>query len=93
MGDAEDQGKIQQWVVEVCQELGLRLENGDDDFFAAGGTSLTAFRLIGRVEEEFGEESLPPDDLFSRSSVREIAATIRGSRLWIGTMNEPRNGS
>jgi acyl carrier protein len=87
MDNSIDQQQSQQWVVAVCQELGLRLERGEDDFFEAGGTSLTAARLIGRAEKEFGEDSLLPDELFSRSTVREIAATLQQSRSRIGTNN------
>jgi hypothetical protein len=72
-----DQQRFQQWVVKVCQELGLPLAEADDDFFRAGGNSLTAAQLIERAEEEFGEDSLPPEDLFTGSSVREMAATLR----------------
>ncbi|MDN3356403.1 chlorinating enzyme [Actinomadura sp. DC4] len=43
----------------------------------AGGTSLTAARLIERAEAAFGEGSLPPDALFDGSSVRDIVTVIR----------------
>ncbi|MBF6330032.1 acyl carrier protein [Nocardia transvalensis] len=67
---------IEQWVRQTCADLGLPVEGADADFFAAGGTSLTATRLIARVEERFGEDALPPEDLYERSSLTEIAATI-----------------
>lgn len=57
-------------------ELGVQLENADSDFFEAGATSLTAVRLIARVEASFGEDALPPDDLFEKSRVRDIAENI-----------------
>jgi acyl carrier protein len=76
MDDGADRQRFQQWVVEVCREMGLPLENADDDFFDAGGNSLTAARLIERAEEEFGEDSLPPEALFESSSVGEIAAVL-----------------
>lgn len=87
MDNAIGQQQSQQWVVQVCRELGLLLERGDDDFFEAGGSSLTAARLIDRAEEEFGEDSLPPDELFHRSTVREIAAILLQSRSRIGPGN------
>ncbi len=68
---------IQSWVLRTCLELGLQIEETDDDFFAAGGTSLTAVKLIDRVEREFGEDSLPVDDLFSQSTVHDIASSIQ----------------
>ncbi|WP_433174892.1 acyl carrier protein [Actinoallomurus sp. CA-150999] len=73
------QADLQQWVIGVGRELGLSLQNGDDDFFDGGGDSLDAVRLIERAEEEFGADALPPDDLYSGSTVREIAATLSRS--------------
>lgn len=73
------QQQIEEWVVQVLRDLGLAVTGADDDFFAVGGTSLTAMRFIARVEERYGEGSLPPDDLYERSSVREIAASVRSN--------------
>ena len=67
---------IERWVVENCRDLGLAVDGGDADFFEAGGTSLTAIKLISRAEAEFGEDSLPPEDLFEESSIRNISQTI-----------------
>lgn len=68
--------ELERWVIDVCAELGVPLENADSDLFEAGATSLTAARLIARVEARFGEDALPPDDLFEQSTVRAIAASI-----------------
>jgi len=76
MTDSNSQEKTELWVIEVCQELGLRVEAADGDFFEAGGNSLTAMKLIAKAEDRFGEDALPPDDLFAQSTVREIAASI-----------------
>jgi acyl carrier protein len=75
----DDLDDIQAWVVATCQELGLNVDAGSD-FFRAGGSSLTAVKLIARAEESFGEDSLPPDDLFSDSGIREIAESIARNR-------------
>jgi FkbM family methyltransferase len=48
----------------------------DLDFFESGGNSLTAVRLIARVEEIFGENALSPDTLFETSQLGELAAAI-----------------
>ncbi|MFC7896893.1 acyl carrier protein [Streptomyces sp. NPDC057381] len=72
--------EIETWVMDTCRELGLLVEQPGDDFFAQGGNSLTAVRLIAKAEERFGEDSLPADDLFDRSSVEEIASTILANR-------------
>ncbi|WP_445397658.1 acyl carrier protein [Streptomyces sp. LE64] len=70
------QEELEQWVLSACRDIGLGAEDADSDFFGAGGTSLTAIRLIAKAEEGFGEDALDPEDLFARSSIREIAATI-----------------
>lgn len=74
-------GDIERWVVATCRELGVELDGPDGDFFEAGGTSLAATRLIARAEARYGQDALPPDDLFAESGVRAIAAAIgRNSR-------------
>ncbi|MFH9180235.1 acyl carrier protein [Streptomyces albogriseolus] len=72
--------EIEAWVMDTCRELGLLVEEPGDDFFAGGGNSLTAVRFIAKAEERFGEDSLPADDLFDRSTVKEIASTILANR-------------
>jgi acyl carrier protein len=72
--------EIETWVLDSCRELGLLVEGAEDDFFTTGGNSLTAVRLIAKVEDRYGEDCLPPDDLFERSSVGQIAATILANR-------------
>lgn len=59
----------------------LRVEeiSATDDFFALGGTSLKSVRMVLEVDEEFGENVLPPDQLFVSSRFDEIAAVIRGN--------------
>ncbi|MFJ5985339.1 acyl carrier protein [Lentzea sp. NPDC092896] len=70
---------VQAWVLAACQDLGLNVD-ADSDFFRAGGSSLTAVKLIARAEETFGEDSLPPEDLFGNSGIREIAESIVRNR-------------
>ncbi|GLW70763.1 hypothetical protein Kpho02_30620 [Kitasatospora phosalacinea] len=74
--DRPDAQALQEWVSDACRGLGLDLPDPENDFFESGGTSLTAIRLISRAEEVFGEDALPPEDLFAHSTVREIAAAI-----------------
>jgi acyl carrier protein len=50
-----------------------------DDFFALGGTSLKSVRMVLEVDEAFGENVLPPDQLFVGSRFDEVAAIIRRS--------------
>lgn len=75
-GMGKGMGRIDAWVVTVCRDLGLPVAGVGDDFFALGGSSLTAIKLMARAEEEFGEDALPPEDLFERSALSDIAATI-----------------
>ena len=77
MSDTVTQTELELWVIEACRTLGLRVTSADDDFFEAGGSSLTAMKLISRAEEEFGEDSLDPEDLFAQSVVRDIATNIK----------------
>ncbi|MFD8011478.1 phosphopantetheine-binding protein [Streptomyces sp. NPDC058955] len=73
---------LQAWVIDECKQLGLRVTAASDDFFEAGGTSLTAVKLMERAEREFGDDSLPADELFTTSKISEIVASIqRHSKL------------
>lgn len=79
MTDADDLGKLELWLLTTCQGLGLQVTTPEEDFFEAGGTSLKAVRLINRIEEEFGEDALPPEDLYAQSSIHEIALRVQRS--------------
>lgn len=70
------QEELEQWVLTTCRGLGLLVESADDDFFEAGGNSLSAIRLIAQADEAFGEDVLSPEDLFARGVVRDVAASI-----------------
>lgn len=48
-----------------------------DDFFDLGGTSLKSVRMVLEVDEAFGENVLPPDQLFVGSRFDEVTAIIR----------------
>lgn len=80
MSDTPDNQQVEAWLIGMCQELGLNVAAAEDDFFATGGTSLSAMKLIDRVEETFGEDALPPDDLFADSSIRALASVIDHNR-------------
>lgn len=81
-------GKIEVWLVNTCRELGLRVENTGSDFFEAGGTSLSAIRLIAKAEEHFGEDALPPEDLFAQSRITDIATCIQRNSKHINALTE-----
>jgi aryl carrier-like protein len=51
-------------------------EHSDDDFFALGGDSLAAVRLLGRLREHWGER-VPVANLFAVPTLEEMAAAMR----------------
>ncbi|MFD2467727.1 FkbM family methyltransferase [Amycolatopsis silviterrae] len=50
-----------------------------DDFFDLGGTSLRSVRMVLEVDEAFGPDVLPPDQLFEGSRFDQVVAIIRGN--------------
>ncbi len=59
--------------------LGVRPVGVDDDFFALGGHSLKAIRLLNDVEREFGLD-MRAGVLFEASTIRQFAARLRDRR-------------
>jgi hypothetical protein len=76
MNDEDRVAAIERWLVGACRELGVQVQNAESDFFEAGGSSLTVVKLLARVEDRFGEEALPAEDLFAESRLREMAHRI-----------------
>jgi amino acid adenylation domain-containing protein/thioester reductase-like protein len=56
----------------VLEQPGL---GPDDDFFAHGGDSLSALRLLARLRESMGH-SIPVRELFDRSTARKLAESL-----------------
>ncbi|MFD8009787.1 amino acid adenylation domain-containing protein [Streptomyces sp. NPDC058955] len=59
----------------VSELLGVPLPQGEDDFFALGGDSLTAVQLLSAVSKEFGV-SIPLERVYADSTLLGITATI-----------------
>jgi amino acid adenylation domain-containing protein len=70
------QGDAEQWLAALWQDL-LDVQDvaRDDDFFALGGNSLTATRLVAAVRREFGDE-LPLAALFGNPTIAALAARL-----------------
>nr|QEO74755.1 condensation domain-containing protein [uncultured bacterium] len=56
--------------------LGVRSVGVDDDFFALGGHSMLAVRLMAQVHKEFNR-SLPLSTLFQKATVAKLASMLR----------------
>ena len=76
MSHEDGAAAVERWLVDTCRELGVPVEGAENDFFEAGGSSLTVVKLLARVEERFGEEALSAEDLFAESRLREMASRI-----------------
>ncbi|WP_067716001.1 amino acid adenylation domain-containing protein [Nocardia yamanashiensis] len=73
-GEMEPAGAI---AVAMAAVLSLLSVGPDDDFFAAGGHSLTAVRLVGRLRRAGMEVVL--DDVFEARTPRALASRIAGA--------------
>jgi acyl carrier protein len=56
----------------------------NDDFFALGGDSLSAMRLVGRVCSGFGV-ALSLRDFYSASTVSDLASLVQAIQFATGT--------
>ncbi|HEY0641759.1 MAG TPA: phosphopantetheine-binding protein [Pseudonocardiaceae bacterium] len=56
--------------------FGTGITDPDADFFALGGTSLTAVKFLARVEDRFGEDALLPETLYEDARLGALAAAI-----------------
>ncbi|MEM8930913.1 MAG: amino acid adenylation domain-containing protein, partial [Acidobacteriota bacterium] len=72
--------ETEQVLAELWSEaLGTDAVGLDDDFFALGGHSLIAVRLISRLRERLGVE-LPVRDIFERSRLIDLADAVDAAR-------------
>ncbi|KYF72785.1 hypothetical protein BE15_02750 [Sorangium cellulosum] len=69
--------EIESRLAGIWRELfGGNVLRPDADFFELGGNSLTAVRLLSRIEDSFGADVLAPDDIFTASRLDDMAAAI-----------------
>ena len=71
-----EQGLARIW----CDVLGTDVIGIDDDFFALGGHSLNATRVVARVRDSFGVE-LSLRDLFSQPTIFALASAIDSAHV------------
>ncbi|MEU1697392.1 acyl carrier protein [Streptomyces hirsutus] len=63
-------------LVEIFRDvLGLPDLTADTDFYEAGGDSLTAFQITGRLEEALGAE-VPVSLVFAYPTPRDLAEVV-----------------
>ncbi|MBQ0826675.1 acyl carrier protein [Streptomyces tagetis] len=63
-------------LVDIFREvLGLPDLTEDTDFYEAGGDSLTAFQITGRLEEILGEQ-VPVSLVFAYPTPRDLAEVV-----------------
>jgi FkbM family methyltransferase len=75
--DLEPQSAAEQRLAGIWRDIfGISEITVESDFFELGGNSLTAVRLIARVEEAFGQDVLAPDVLFETGKLGALAAAI-----------------
>jgi acyl carrier protein len=60
--------------------LGVTKTGPEDNFFDLGGTSLTAIKLLQRVEKTFGADVLSPDALYGDPRLGAVARVIDQAR-------------
>ncbi len=82
-GLASPRNEVERWLFDQCEELiGVELVGMSDNLFEAGGTSLMAAQLIGRIRRQFGAE-VPLICVFEHPTIEALAAHL-GGRLATG---------
>jgi amino acid adenylation domain-containing protein len=77
-GLTSPRNEVERWLLGQSQELlGVELVGVSDNLFEAGGTSLMAAQLIGRIRRQFGAE-VPLVRVFEHPTIEALAAHLGG---------------
>jgi amino acid adenylation domain-containing protein len=75
-GAIEPSGRYEELIAEVWAEvLDRRRVGADDDFFALGGHSLVALRVVARLKRELGL-AVPTREVYRHPRLRDLAAYV-----------------
>ncbi|MCG8925095.1 non-ribosomal peptide synthetase [Lentzea sp. CC55] len=75
------EGEFEQFIARVWAEvLGRDAVNADDDFFALGGHSLVALRVVSRVKKTFGLK-MSPRDVYRHPRLTDLARHVESLRV------------
>ena len=75
------EGEFEQFIAQVWAEvLGRDAVNADDDFFALGGHSLVALRVVSRVKKTFGLK-MSPRDVYRHPRLTDLARHVESLRV------------
>ncbi|MGE7386871.1 non-ribosomal peptide synthetase [Streptomyces sp. NPDC004126] len=75
----EPDGPVEKLIADVWAEaLGRDRISADDDFFALGGHSLIALRLVSRIKKELGVR-LPVKAVYQHPRLRDLAQHVEAS--------------
>ncbi|MFD7668383.1 FkbM family methyltransferase [Streptomyces sp. NPDC059788] len=76
-----------------AEVFGAGTARPDANFFALGGNSLTAVRLLGLLEDRLGEDILEPDLIFTAETLAELAAALDAALRAAGRTDVPAAGT
>lgn len=84
------QGELEIRIADIWKKI-LKIENisRNDDFFTAGGDSLSATRFVQTLQNEnITSEPLPLRTLFSTPTIASISGYIENNNLWVAGCSE-----
>lgn len=75
--DEADLNEIRIWLIHVWQDLFKTTAiTSNDDFFELGADSLTAIKLMSKIENKYGAGVISIDTLFAESKLEALSQAI-----------------